>query len=172
VVCLLKHHVLITFIFPPSLPPSLDPLSKAAFNNLGVALQETGNFAPALQAYKKALDIDGLYAPALQNLAALTVSQVRLIPPPSLPPSTLHFLKPTRNLPISMDSTRLLCRTSPRLPSVRYVPQPFLPPSIPRFLFPLQVMTLTPFSFFSLLSPTGSISARSRLYSTRSLAFA
>jgi len=101
--------------FPPSLFPSLlpslpaDPTSKAAFNNLGVALQETGNLTPAFQAYKKALDVDGLYGPALQNLAALTVSQVRrpsLFPlpsslPPSLPPSWL------RSHPASLKSLSL-----------------------------------------------------------------
>jgi tetratricopeptide (TPR) repeat protein len=42
-----------------------------------VALQELGQLDPALQSYKKALEIDGLYAPALQNLAALTVAQGR-----------------------------------------------------------------------------------------------
>jgi tetratricopeptide (TPR) repeat protein len=84
--------------FPPSLCPSFlpslpaDPISKAAFNNLGVALQETGNLTPAFQAYKRALDIDGLYGPALQNLAALTVSQVRR---PSLSPFLLPYLPPS-----------------------------------------------------------------------------
>ena len=37
-----------------------------------MALQELQSLEPALQAYKKALEIDGLYSPALSNLAALT----------------------------------------------------------------------------------------------------
>ena len=56
----------------------LDPGNLAAYNNLGVAMQELGQYEVALACFRKALEIDGLHAAALQNLAALTVRQGRV----------------------------------------------------------------------------------------------
>src|SRR5262249_7364223 len=47
---------------------SLDPKEKQAWNYLGIAFQRAGSLQEAAGYYRKALEVDPDYAPALQNL--------------------------------------------------------------------------------------------------------